>query len=292
MSTALDELDSKKGVLIRLRGLRSSLKNAERQVADFILTTPEKILELTVAEAALNSKVSEATVIRFCRSLGMDGYQELKMQIARELVEPAPDFTGQEVIEGDTSIEIMQKVFAFNILTLRDTLAVLDARGLESAASILAAADKILVVGVGTSSANVQDAHNKFFRLGLRSVAQTDAHLQLMEASLLSPGDAVLAITHSGRTRDPVETLRVARRAGARTVVITSNPRSPAVEYADVTLLTASRETAFRNEALSSRLAQMSIVDALYTLIRLKDRQRAVTAEKKIESVIGQKQIL
>jgi DNA-binding MurR/RpiR family transcriptional regulator len=135
------------------------------------------------------------------------------------------------------------------------------------------------------------DAHNKFFRLGLNSVAQSDAHLQMMEAALLTSRDAVLAITHSGKTRDPVETLAVAQKAGAKTIAITSNPRSPITKHSDVVLLTSSRETAFRNEALASRLAQMSIVDALYTQIHIRNRKRAVLAEKKIAAVIGQKQI-
>ena len=289
---AVSELSDHRGLLVRLRGIRPSLKNAERLVADLFLKHPDKVLGYTVAEAAAHAHVSEATVIRFCRTLGFEGYQDIKFQIARELVVPSRSFTGEEVVEGDSSGEVMQKVFAFNVQTLQETLEVLDAAALEQASDLLDKADKILVIGVGTSGANVHDAYNKLFRLGLNVVAQSDSHLQMMEASLLGPNGAVLAITHSGRTRDPVETLAVARRAGAKTVVITSNPRSPVAAQADVVLLTSSRESAFRGEAIASRLAQMSIVDALYTLIRIKSRGRAVAAEKKIEAVIGQKQIL
>ena len=289
---ALSDFSDQKGLLVRLRGILPSLKNAERLVADLFLKHPAKVLGYTVAEAAAHAHVSEATGIRFCRTLGFEGYQDIKFQIARELVVPSRSFTGEEVVEGDTPGEVMQKVFAFNVQTLQETLEVLDAAALERASDLLEKAEKILVIGVGTSGANVQDAYNKLFRLGLNVVAQSDSHLQMMEASLLGPNGAVLAITHSGRTRDPVETLAVARQAGAKTVVITSNPRSPVTAHADVVLLTSSRESAFRGEAIASRLAQMSIVDALYTLIRIKGRGRAIAAEKKIEAVIGQKQIL
>lgn len=292
MDAGLAFAEEPKALLVSLRGRLSSLKEAERRVASLILRHPEKIMTYTVAEAAFQSKVSEATVIRLCRTLGFTGYQDLKYRLARELASPIHALISEDVVEGDAAEEVMKKVFAFNIQTLNETLEVLDPKALDRAAALLDRAEKILVIGVGTSSANVQDAHNKFFRLGLNSVAQSDAHLQLMEASLLTPRDAVLAITHSGRTRDPVETLAVARKAGARTIAITSNPSSPVTEHADVVLLTASGETAFRSEAMASRMAQMSIVDTLYTLIRIKSRHRAVAAEKKIESVVGQKQIL
>ncbi len=281
-----------KGLLVRLRGIRTSLRQAEALVADLILKQPAKILRYTVAEAASHAGVSEATVIRFCRTLGFEGYQDIKYQLARELVAPQRSFAGEEVVEGDSSEEVMQKVFAFNVQTLHETLEVLNPNALSQAAALLDKAAKVLIIGVGTSGPNVQDAYNKLFRLGLDVVAQSDSHLQMMEASLLGPDDVVLAITHSGRTRDPVEALTVARAAGAKTMVITSNPRSPVALQSDVVLLTSSSETAFRSEALASRLAQMSIIDTLYTLIRIKSRARAVAAEKKIEAVIGQKQIL
>ncbi|MBI3793685.1 MAG: MurR/RpiR family transcriptional regulator [Nitrospinae bacterium] len=283
--------DERKGLLVSLRGQVSSLKSAERKVASFVLKSPEKIRDLTVAEASAQSEVSEATVIRFCRTIGLKGYQDLKYRLAEELASPVETPLGEDIMDGDSTEEVLKKVFLFNMQTLDETLQVLDPKGVERAVGILERADKILVVGVGTSSANVLDAHNKFFRLGLRSVAQSDAHLQMMEAALLTPRDAVLAITHSGKTRDPVETLAVAQRAGAKTISITSNPRSPITKRSDTVLLTSSRETAFRDEALASRLAQTSIVDALYTLIYIRNRKRAVTAEKKISAVIGQKQI-
>jgi RpiR family carbohydrate utilization transcriptional regulator len=281
-----------KGLLVSLRGQLPSLKSAEKKVACLILKSPEKIMGLSVAEASTQSSVSEATVIRFCRTLGLKGYQDLKYRLAAELAAPGRAALGEEVMEGDSVEEVLQKVFAFNIQTLKETLEVLDPKTVERAVAILEKAGKILVVGVGTSSANVQDAHNKLFRLGLNSVAQSDAHLQMMEAALLTAQDAVLAITHSGKTRDPVETLAVARKSGAKTIAITSNPRSPIAEQADVVLLTSSRETAFRSEAMASRLAQMSIVDTIYTLIHIRNRKRAISAEKKIGAVIGQKQII
>lgn len=290
--SGIDKVNGKKGLLVRLRGLRSSLKKAEKKVAELLLKNPSEIEGMTVARLAGKSDVSEATVIRFCRSIGFDGFQEMKFQLARELTAPIHRIIQDQIKESDSAQSVMQKVISFNISTLKQTMEVLDERSLSSAANILSKAEKILIVGVGTSSANVQDAHNKFFRLGLNSVAQSDAHLQLMEAALLTARDVVLAVTHSGRTRDPVEALAAAKKAGAKTIVITSNAHSPITKYSDVVLLTSSSETRFRDEALASRVAQMSIIDVLYTLIGKKYRRRALAAAKKIESVVGQKQIM
>jgi len=280
-----------KGLLIKIRGMRSSLKSAELKVADFILERPDSVQTSTVANIAASSDVSEATVIRTCRTLGFDGFQGLKFQLAKELYQPTVSLVQEEIKDSDTAEGIMQKVFSFNVNTLKETVEILDPASLEKAADILGNARKVLIVGVGTSSANVQDAHNKLFRLGIESVAQSDAHLQLMEASLLTPEDAVLAISHSGRTTDPIQTLETTKKTGAKTIVITSNPKSPITEHADVVLLTSSSENRFRSEALASRLAQMSIVDVLHTLITRKFKKRALGATKKIEAVIGQKQI-
>ncbi len=292
MNATIAKSEAKKGVLVKLRGLVSSLKKAERKVADYVLKNPRKIQNLTVAYLAGKSGVSEATIIRFCRTLGFSGYQELKFQLAMELVKPIHSVIPDEIKETDSASDILQKVFNFNISTLKETLEVLSPKSLLRAAQFIENANKILIVGVGTSAANVQDAHNKFFRLGLNSVAQPDAHLQLMEASLLSHGDVIVAITHSGRTRDPIEALETARNTGAKTICITSNSKAPITEFADVVLLTSSRETRFRNEALASRIAQMSIVDALFTLIGMKNSKRAISATRKIEAVVGRKQIL
>ncbi len=292
MNSTVAKSETKKGLLVKLRGLASSLKRAERKVGDYILKNPHKIQNFTVAYLAAKSGVSEATIIRFCRTLGFGGYQELKFQLAMELVEPIHSVISDEIKETDSASDILQKVFNFNISTLKETLEVLSPKSLLRAAQLIENANKILIVGVGTSAANVQDAHNKFFRLGLNSVAQPDAHLQLMEASLLSHGDVIIAITHSGRTRDPIEALETARNAGAKTICITSNSKGPITGFTDVVLLTSSRETRFRNEALASRLAQMSIVDALFTLIGMKNSKRAISATRKIEAVVGRKQIL
>ncbi|MBI4828278.1 MAG: MurR/RpiR family transcriptional regulator [Nitrospinae bacterium] len=278
------------GALARIRGILPSLLPAERKVAEYLLADPEALLSQSVGEVSAKAAVSEATVIRFCRTAGFSGFQSIKIALARETVNPVAAALHEDIAPSDTPLDAARKIFASNIDTLNETLRALDPAALSRAADTLGGARRILVIGVGTSAPVAYDAYAKFMRLGLSVTLQTDAHLQMMEAALLGKGDAVLAISHSGSTIDPVETVRVAKKAGARAVAVTSNALSPLARECGVTLITASKETRFRSEALASRIAQASFIDALYVILGLRDRRRALSCAKKIEDVITSKQ--
>uniref|UniRef100_A0A7V6A4M8 MurR/RpiR family transcriptional regulator n=1 Tax=Desulfobacca acetoxidans TaxID=60893 RepID=A0A7V6A4M8_9BACT len=282
-------LETPQGTLIRLRGLYPSLKAALRKVADVVLARPELAVYASVNEVAAAAAVSDATVMRFCRLLGFRGFQDFKIALAREMVTPLQRLH-EEVAEGDDAATIVHKVFQANIAALQDTLAVLNMSAMEEAARWLRAARFILIIGVGTSGPIAKDAANKFFRLGLMVKAVTDAHLMMMAAALLNPEDVVLAVSHSGSTRDTVETAKVAKDAGSKVICITNNSLSPLTKTADLVLVTASRETRFRQEAMASRLCQTSIIDSLYTLMALARPEEALKNLAKIENVIVTKQ--
>jgi DNA-binding MurR/RpiR family transcriptional regulator len=265
------------------------LKVALRKVADVVLARPELAIYASVNEVAAAAGVSEATVMRLCRLLGFLGFQDFKIALARELVTPLQRLH-EEVAEGDDAATIVHKVFQANLAALQDTLAVLDMKAVAAAAQDLRAARLILLIGVGTSGPIVEDAANKFFRLGLPVRAVTDAHLMMMAAALLTPADVLVAVSHSGSTRDTVETAKTARSAGARVICITNNSLSPLTKTADLVLVTASRETRFRQEAMASRLCQTSIIDSLYTLMALARPEEALQNLAKIENVIVTKQ--
>jgi DNA-binding MurR/RpiR family transcriptional regulator len=277
------------GTLIRLRGLYPSLKAALRKVADVALARPELAIYASVNEVAAAAGVSEATVMRLCRLLGFRGFQDFKIALARELVTPLQRLH-EEVAEGDDPATIVHKVFQANVAALQDTLAVLDMGAMAQAAQWLGEARSILLIGVGTSGPIVTDAANKFFRLGLTVKAITDAHLMMMAAALLTPQDVLLAVSHSGSTMDTAEAAKTGKNTGARVICITNNSLSPLTKTADLVLVTASRETRFRQEAMASRLCQTSILDSLYTLIALARPEEALKNLAKIENVIVTKQ--
>ncbi len=247
-----------------------------------------KVIHLSMARVAEACGVSDTTVLRFCRSVGFHGFTDLKISLARDLASPT-QLIHDEVDENDPPMAVARKVFSSNIQALYDTLEMLDEDALSRAVDLLAKAARILITGVGTSGPVVHDMHNRLFRLGLNCSAETDSYLQLMKAALLSPGDVVVAISQSGASKDPVLTLKEAKRRGAATICITGNERSPLTAYADVTLLSLSSETP--SETIASRIAQSTIVDSLYVCLSLRDVRGTLKREKLIWDAIIPKSI-
>lgn len=265
--------------LTRIRSSLPALAASEARVANWIVQQPEKIIHMSMAQVAQACGVSDTTVLRFCRTAGFQGYTDLKLSIARDVSSPT-QIIHDDIAEGDNPATIARKVFMSNIQALYDTLEVLDEEALTRAIELITGAKRILIVGVGTSAPIVHSMHNMLMRLGIICKAQTDSYLQLMEVALLGPGDVVIAISQSGSSIDPVLTLKQARANGAATICITGNAQSPITEHADVTLLSVAREA--RIEAIASRLAQVSIADAIYVIMAINAIHTATQNEKRI----------
>lgn len=281
MQSVASSVQKSTNSLARIRSKLPGLAASEGRVANWVLQHPNEVMRLSMAQVAQVCHVSDTTVLRFCRNTGFQGYTDLKLSIARDLTSPT-QVIHDDIAEGDDPVTITRKVFMGNIQALYDTLEMLDETALSRAVKLLSQANQILMVGVGTSGPIVQGMYNMFFRLGLNCRAQTDSYLQLMETALLGPGDVVIGISQSGSSHDPILTLKQAKAAGASTICITGNAQSPITEYADVTLLSVARET--RAEAIASRVAQASIIDALYVVVALNNMDAAIQNEKRIWS--------
>jgi RpiR family carbohydrate utilization transcriptional regulator len=262
------------GCFVRIQGSYVSLRAAEQRVADFILKNAEELIYLTVTELAERTQTSESTVVRLCQKIGYKGYQEFKIVLARDLVEPT-DAIYERIEESDALAAIKTKVFAANAQALQDTLEVLDDLELQRAIDAVSAAKRVEIYGVGGSGSIAVDAYHKFLKLGIASIAISDSDLMGMSAALLRPGTVALGISHTGMSRDVCEALDHAKTGGATTICITHRATSPITKVADIKLFTAAKETAFRSDAMSSRIAQLSIIDTIYVGVALKDYQHS-----------------
>ena len=265
--------------LTRIRSRYPTLATSEARVADWVLQHPEKVMHLSMAQIAQACGVSDTTVLRFCRNTGFQGFTDLKLSIAQDLTSPT-QVIHDDIAEGDTPIMIAHKVFMSNVQALYDTLEVLDEDTLVQAIELLSNAKQILIIGVGTSEPIAKNAYNMFMRLGLNCRTQSDSYLQLMEVALLTQGDVLLAISQSGSSIDPILTLKQAKQNGVSTICITGNMQSPFTQHADVILLSVAREA--RAESIASRIAQSTIIDALYVIIALNNMETAIRNEKHI----------
>ena len=276
------------GAIVRLQAAYASLRAAEQRVAEFVLAHPEDLIYLTVTELAERTKTSESTVVRLCQKIGYKGYQEFKIVLARDLVEPTTEIYAA-IDAGDDLATIKTKVFQANAQALRDTIEVLDDDALARAVDAIAAARRLEVYGVGGSGPLALDTYHKFLKLGIAGIALSDGDLMAMSSSLLGPGDVAFGISHTGASRDVVDALLRARSNGATTICVTHRPASPVAKASDVVLAVAAKQTAFRSDASSSRIAQLAIIDTLYVGVAYRAHDRALAMLEKTREATAAK---
>jgi DNA-binding MurR/RpiR family transcriptional regulator len=278
------------GVIDRLRAVVPALPPAARRIAIFIVEHAADVVHMSVTEVAERAGASEGSVVALCQQIGARGFQQLKLAIARDLVQPV-QFIHEDLDRDDDTQTVVEKVFRANLQALQDTLKVLDASAMARAVEIIRTAERVEVYGIGSAAPIAEDANYRLLRIGIASKAVVDSHVQAISASLTSPQVATITISHSGSTHETVAATRLAREAGARTIVITNYGRSPIQEHAELVLATMAKETSFRTEAMTSRIAQLSIVDALIAALALANYERAVATIAKTFDVLSIKRI-
>lgn len=236
----------------------------EKKIADFLMQNPDGILPLYITELAERCGTSEATIVRFAKRLGFEGYQQLKIAIAQESsLRPV----SENITEQDDAFNIFSKVCQDIYCSLEKTRHGIQKQALQACCDKLLTADKILVFGLGNSASVALDTAHKIFRLGLNAVAYTDNHMQAIAAAHTNETSVVIGISHSGASKDIVNALQIAQQNGATTVAITNYGKSPIDKVSDIILHTVSDETNYRILGLSSRIAQLAIIDTIYSYL-------------------------
>lgn len=273
-------------VLNRIRVRQASLGPSTRSIADFIQANPRRVVGMSVTELAEATGASDGSVINLCRQLGLSGFQQLKLSLAQEVVQPV-QFIHEDLQQSDDTATVCRKMFHAGVQTLRDTLSILDPDAVAEAVNIIHAADRIEIYGIGSSAPIAEDAQYRMLRIGLDARVVVDSHIQAISASRTGPNVAVLTISHSGATHETLAATRLAREAGAKTIVVTNFASSPLQAYADVKLFTMARETKFRTEAMTSRIAQLCVLDALIAALALRDYESAIEALQQTFDVLS-----
>ena len=287
-------MNNSDGVLVRVRTLLPEFTGALQRVAEQVLTDPAAASRATIVELAERSGTSPATITRFCRALGFDGYADLRLGIAAETGRArASGWTvdiGREIQPTDPLSRVLGQIMAADTQAMHDTAALLDLAEVERAAASIAGASRVDIYGASGSALVGGEMQFSLHRIGVAAWAWTDIHNGLASAALLRTGDVALGISHSGQTRETIEMLAEAGSHGATTVALTSFPRSPLAEVADIVLLTASQATTFRPDALSARHPQLVVLDLLYIAVAQRTHDRAHAAfQRTAQAVAGHK---
>lgn len=278
------------GIQSNIEASAANLTPAMRRIAQAIRANPAIVLEKTISQIAEACGTSVASVVRFCRAVGVSGYAELRMSLATELGKEAAQFgsgltLGAEIARTDTIEEMAAKVASLEMLAIEETVSSLDFKALERVVAALEGAQRILLFGIGASHFVAQDLHHKLFRVGRNAFLLTDAH-EAWTAALLSPQQTVaIGFSHSGATADTVQFLDIARQQGALTVAVTGAPDSPLARSADERLIAHARESALRAGAMVSRIAQLVLVDCLFLGVARLRYEQTIDALKRTRDV-------
>jgi DNA-binding MurR/RpiR family transcriptional regulator len=256
------------GILARLRAVRDKLAPVGQETIDYILANQHDVIRMSITELAETLQISEGSVVRVCKQIGMKGFADLKLALARELVEPVK-FLHEDIEPTDDNVTVFQKVVSSDIQALTDTLKILDASTIDQAVKLILQARNVEFYGIGSAAPVAEDAYYRMLRIGINCKVVTDSHVQAVSAAMTNEETTVITISHTGSTHETLTATRLAKEAGAKVIVITNYGKSPIQAYADVTLYTTARETLFRTEPMSSRIAELAVIDALNTCVAL-----------------------
>jgi len=258
------------GILITIRSLLPNLAPVEQRVAQAVLDDPGGVAWRSISELAQSCGTSATSVVRFCRAIGLKGYPELRLALAGAVAHDdaaAMVAASSDIEPGDDPVAITKKIAHADAAAVTDTANRLDTAVLATVADALASANRIDIYGVGASGFVAMDLQMKLQRINRPAFAFSDPHSAATSAALRGEGDVAVGLSHTGTTVDTTDALAEARSHGATTVAITNFPWSPITEVADHVLLTAARETAFRSGAMTSRIAQLTVVDCLFVTL-------------------------
>lgn len=271
--------------ILLIQNLYSGLHRVEKKIADYILENSEKVVELSISEMAKELQVAESSIVRFCKLLHLEGFGELKLSLA-SYSKDAPALPYGNVAKGDETAEILDKVFGSSIQALNETRSFMNHETFEAAVRCMEHAPKIFFYGMYTSSTIVHDAYMRLYRIGYPVFYFTDPYEAKISASMLDEDCVVFGISHTGRTKDMIEVLRLAKERGAKVIALTSFERSPILDIADISLVICSAASEGVMEAVSSRISHIAVMDALCTCLGVaKYEETAKQIEKNSEII-------
>ena len=252
-------------ILFNIKTSYSQFTTAEKKVADFVISSPEKVLFMSITDVADECGVAEASVYRFCRTMKAKGYQEFKMNLSfclsKRGAQSAPD---QNVGAVNGSSLLADKVLANHINALNATRQLVVPSQIEKVVEMIHDAEMVSFFGIGHSLLTAREANNKFLRITGKTSGIEDSHMQAMSAAMMTGKDVMIILSYSGATKDTVYVAEVAKEAGAGIVAITRFRKSPLAVYADEILLCGADEAPLDGGSLGVKMSQLYVVDLLF----------------------------
>ena len=271
-------------LISKIESAYAQLTPAARKVANYLQLYYGQAQYLSITELAQECSVAEATVFRFCRTLGLSGYNELKLALAKQslLTESNPYQAYSEISQEDTVEAMCRQLYNANMEALTQTLDLLNENSLRQAVDILVKAGRVMCFGYGGSMPVAQKAWSRFLTVSPNFFTIQDTHIQIMASSLLDRDDALLMVSYSGSPEETESVLQPARQRGAKVVLITHDPNSPAARLADTVLLCGGNEKPLRAGSIAAHMAMLFVVDMLVNEFCRRDMQNTMHNKERV----------
>ncbi len=272
-------------IKLKIKSIYRDLSKTEKLIADYIMDHPEQTARSTINQIANTLNIADSTFFQFTRTLGYHGFKDFKLALLMEEHDPTVSIH-EQIIKSDSELTMAQKVFDSTNQSILDTKKLLDATSLKKAVKFLTQANLVTFFGIAGSGYVAGDAFHKFLRSPLHVQHNMDYHVQLMMASLQSKDDCAVLISHTGLTKEAIEIAKITKERGAKLIILTSYPKSPLAKMGDVVFISTAEETDYRSEALSSRISQITIIDALLVIVMFQNEDQSNEALNKVRVVI------
>ncbi len=271
----------KNSCLLAIKHIYASLTPVEKKIADYIVANCDRVVDMTISEFAHQADVVPSAVTRCCKSLGFIGFAQMKVSLSAELSKNKQLNFSPYIYQNDSTNEILDKVFSANAKALHDTAERVDRTEFAAVVRLMSSAKSIYIYGVGTSAIFVNEFQYRLMQQGFTVFAHTDIITMKVSTLNIAPGDIVIGISHGGRTMPVIDTVRLAKERGAKAICITSYPQSLITTVCDHTIAVYSDEIQYPIEAMSARIAHLSIIDAMIIALSVLHVEQA---EARLES--------
>lgn len=271
-----------------LREKQGTLTKSGTIIADYLTRHAEEAQFLSISSLAKECNMAEATIYRFCKQLGFEGYNEMKIALAQANVTPTP-FSSYSLDSAINTPSLCDNVYASFMAAINSTISVLDSDAIDEAALLLQRATSVYCLGQGGSMVLANDIWIRFATISNKFRNCGDSHTQLIAASLMGAGDVILFVSYSGATHDMMQTLTVARKAGAKIILITHYPDAPGSALADVVLVCGGMETPLDCGSIPVKVAALFVAETLVMRYSLDNRELTKIAKDKTSLAMATK---
>lgn len=269
------------------------LTASEKKLASFVVANSQQAQRMSISEMSEACETAQATISRFCRKLGYEGFSAFRLAIAAAVAAKASCTTSLsgEITEKDTLTMLGEKVAAAEIDAINETKALLQLDQIQLAADILQVSDTVLCMGQGASMLMAEETAHLFTTMFPGYFAITDSHTQIMAASNLTERDAILYFSYSGSATDLLDLMRMARKRQVKLLLITQYPGSPGAEMADLVLQYGYTASSLQLGAVTARIAQLYLVDVLFSELCRRDMEHCKVKRQQVADVLSDKHL-